>query len=172
MGGRFRRPRCQRGHSAASSAVISPDPRRGGQFDNVPCCCNGSAYRWRSSNRPPIDYTELIQIEAVGPDGKAYSAAGTLIGKGNNPRITRIDGRDGEVPPRQAAGAENADCPAWWHGGRSSARAASRSRHVASRARRGTAYMVVRVDSEPSRRRPAGDQIQPGHARWRSSWQL
>src|SRR4051812_3262574 len=42
-------------------------------------------------------YSELIQVEAVAPDGSVYSAAGTLIGKGNQPRIVSINGREVEV---------------------------------------------------------------------------
>jgi D-3-phosphoglycerate dehydrogenase len=48
------------------------------------------------------DYTELIQVEAIAPNGKTYSAAGTLIGKINSPRITAINGREVEAVPGTA----------------------------------------------------------------------
>ena len=43
------------------------------------------------------DFTELIQIEAAGPDGSVHSAAGTLIGKASSPRIVSVNGRAVEV---------------------------------------------------------------------------
>jgi D-3-phosphoglycerate dehydrogenase len=42
-------------------------------------------------------YTELIRVEAGAPDGEFYSAAGTLGGKGNEPRIVSINRREVEV---------------------------------------------------------------------------
>ena len=42
-------------------------------------------------------YTELIHVEAIAPDNAVYSAAGTLIGKANQPRIVNINGREVEV---------------------------------------------------------------------------
>lgn len=45
------------------------------------------------------DYTELVMVEAVTADGRSFSAAGTLIGKANSPRITAINGREVEAAP-------------------------------------------------------------------------
>ena len=45
------------------------------------------------------DYNELIQVEAVAADGSVYSAAGTLLGKANSPRIVAINGREVEAQP-------------------------------------------------------------------------
>ena len=70
------------------------------------------------------DYTGLIQVEAVAPGGTVVSAVGSLIGKTSQPRIVgTILGRDG---------VNIADM--------------SLSRLTPG----GTAYMVVRVDTEPS----------------------
>ena len=46
-----------------------------------------------------IDYTELIKVEAECANGESVSAEGTLIGKGNAPRIVAINGREVEVEP-------------------------------------------------------------------------
>jgi len=43
------------------------------------------------------DYTELVQVEALGADGETWSASGTLIGKASSPRIVSINGRGVEV---------------------------------------------------------------------------
>jgi len=100
------------------------------------------------------DYTELIQIETQGADDRVYSAAGTLIGKGNNPRIVGINGRDVEVV---AVGKllvlENVDVPGMVGTvgtilGKDGVNIADMS--LSRLKRGGTAYMVVRVDSEPS----------------------
>jgi len=45
------------------------------------------------------DYTELVQVEAVAADGQAFSAAGTLLGKGNSPRLVALNGREVEAAP-------------------------------------------------------------------------
>lgn len=45
------------------------------------------------------DYTELIRVEAHCADGSTVSAEGTLIGKGNSPRVVSINGREVEVEP-------------------------------------------------------------------------
>lgn len=45
------------------------------------------------------DYTELVQVEAVTADGVTSSAAGTLIGKANSPRVVSINGREVEASP-------------------------------------------------------------------------
>jgi D-3-phosphoglycerate dehydrogenase len=46
------------------------------------------------------DYTELIQVEAVCERGEQVSAAGTLLGKGNTPRLVALNGREVEATPR------------------------------------------------------------------------
>ncbi|MDQ8204456.1 phosphoglycerate dehydrogenase [Pelagicoccus sp. SDUM812003] len=46
-----------------------------------------------------VDYTELIKVEAVCGNGESVSAEGTLIGKGNSPRIVSVNGREVEVEP-------------------------------------------------------------------------
>jgi len=45
------------------------------------------------------DYTELIKVEAQCANNESVSAEGTLIGKGNAPRIVNINGREVEVDP-------------------------------------------------------------------------
>ena len=45
------------------------------------------------------DYNELIQVEAVQAGGAAVSAAGTLLGKGNTPRLIALNGREVEAAP-------------------------------------------------------------------------
>jgi D-3-phosphoglycerate dehydrogenase len=110
------------------------------------------------------DYTELIQVEAEGPDGRVYSAGGTLIGKGNKPRIISINGRDVEVAAEgKLLVLENVDVPGMVGTvgtilGRDGVNIADMS---LSRLTQGdTAYMVVRVDSEPS---PAARQEIKSH---------
>ena len=44
------------------------------------------------------DYTELIRVEAMDAEGKAYSIEGTLIGKSQNPRLTLVNERHVESP--------------------------------------------------------------------------
>jgi D-3-phosphoglycerate dehydrogenase len=44
------------------------------------------------------DYTELIRVEAIDAQGKAYSIEGTLIGKSHNPRLTHVNERTVESP--------------------------------------------------------------------------
>ncbi len=99
-------------------------------------------------------YTELIQVEAVAPDGAVFSAAGTLIGKGNQPRIVSINGREVEVAAEgQLLVLENIDQPGMVGEvgtilGKDKVNIADMS---LSRLTPGaTAYMVVRVDHEPS----------------------
>jgi D-3-phosphoglycerate dehydrogenase len=102
------------------------------------------------------DYTELIQVEATGTDGVMRSAAGTLIGKSNTPRIVAINGRAVEVA---ATGKlliiENSDEPGMigYVGtllGQDGVNIAnmSLSRQEAGQ----TALMVINLDSEPSAR--------------------
>lgn len=43
------------------------------------------------------DYTELILVEGFSADDQTYSAAGTLIGKQNLPRLVAVDGSDVEA---------------------------------------------------------------------------
>lgn len=99
------------------------------------------------------DYTELVSVEAVA-DGKSYSAQGILIGRSGQPRIVGINGREVEV---EASGKllvlENKDQPGMVGTvgtilGKDGVNIAdmSLSRLIPG----GTAYMVVRVDTEPS----------------------
>lgn len=44
------------------------------------------------------DYSELIKVEAVCPDGNPYTIAGTLIGRNGQPRLVQIHQRDLEIP--------------------------------------------------------------------------
>ena len=52
-----------------------------------------------SKSNERIDYTELIRVEAKCSNGESVSAEGTLMGKGNSPRIVSINGREVEVDP-------------------------------------------------------------------------
>jgi D-3-phosphoglycerate dehydrogenase len=100
------------------------------------------------------DYTDLIEVEATAGDGSVHSARGTLLGKGNEPRIVGINGREVEVA---AVGSllvlENKDQPGMVGAvgtllGNDGVNIADMS---LSRLTPGeTAYMVVRVDHEPS----------------------
>lgn len=100
------------------------------------------------------DYTELIQVEAVSPEGQTFSALGTLIGKANDPRVVSINEREVEVAAEgKLLVIENADQPGMVGTigtilGKDGVNIAdmSLSRLQAG----GTAYMVVRVDTEPS----------------------
>jgi D-3-phosphoglycerate dehydrogenase len=111
------------------------------------------------------DYTELIQVEAVAPDGAVFSAAGTLIGKGNQPRIVNINGREVEVAAEgKLLVLENLDRPGMvgevgtiLGGDRVNIADMSLSRLTPG----GTAYMVVRVDHEPSE---GARKVIKGHA--------
>jgi D-3-phosphoglycerate dehydrogenase / 2-oxoglutarate reductase len=100
------------------------------------------------------DYNELVQVEAMGAGGAAWSAAGTLIGKASSPRVVSINGRAVEVA---ATGKlliiENSDEPGMigYVGtllGRDRVNIAnmSLSRQEAGQ----TALMVINLDSEPS----------------------
>jgi D-3-phosphoglycerate dehydrogenase len=99
-------------------------------------------------------YTDLIQVEATDADKKTFSAAGSLIGKNNEPRIVNINGREVEVlADGKLLVLENLDRPGMVGEvgtilGRDKVNIADMS---LSRLSPGsTAYMVVRVDSEPS----------------------
>ncbi|MFT3780649.1 MAG: phosphoglycerate dehydrogenase [Nibricoccus sp.] len=100
------------------------------------------------------DYTELIRVEAVAADGATFSAQGTLIGKAAQPRIVGINGREVEV---EASGKllvlENVDQPGMVGLvgtllGKDHVNIADMS--LSRLTPGGTAYMVVRVDTEPS----------------------
>jgi D-3-phosphoglycerate dehydrogenase len=99
-------------------------------------------------------YTELIQVEAVTPEGKVFSAAGTLIGKGNQPRIVNINSREVEVAAEgKLLVLENVDQPGMVGTigtilGKANVNIADMS--LSRLTPGGTAYMVVRVDTEPS----------------------
>ena len=99
-------------------------------------------------------YTELIQVEAVAPDGNVHSAAGTLIGKGNQPRVIEINGREVEVvADGKLLVLENLDVPGMVGQigtilGNDKVNIADMS--LSRLTPGGTAYMVVRVDTETS----------------------
>ncbi len=100
------------------------------------------------------DYTELIQVEAVAPDGAVRSAIGTLIGKAGQPRIVGINGREVEVAAEgKLLVLENMDQPGMVGTvgtilGKDGVNIADMS--LSRLTPGGTAYMVVRVDTEPS----------------------
>jgi D-3-phosphoglycerate dehydrogenase / 2-oxoglutarate reductase len=99
-------------------------------------------------------YTDLIKVEALAGDGTVSSASGTLIGKGNQPRIIEINGREVEVvADGKLLVLENLDVPGMvgqvgtiLGNDRVNIADMSLSRLTPG----GTAYMVVRVDHEPS----------------------
>ena len=47
------------------------------------------------------DYTELVRLDALTPQGRAYSIEGTLIGKVQKPRIVGINNRAVEASPEK-----------------------------------------------------------------------
>ena len=99
------------------------------------------------------DYTELIQVEAVSPDSGVFSAVGTLTGKSNQPRIVGINGREVEVVAEgKLLVLENIDQPGMVGTigtilGKAGVNIADMS--LSRLTPGGTAYMVVRVDTEP-----------------------
>jgi D-3-phosphoglycerate dehydrogenase len=99
-------------------------------------------------------YSELIQVEAIAPDGTVFSASGTLIGKGNQPRIVNINGREVEVlADGKLLVLENIDQPGMVGTigtilGKANVNIADMS--LSRLTPGGTAYMVVRVDTEPA----------------------
>jgi D-3-phosphoglycerate dehydrogenase len=107
------------------------------------------------------DYTDLIQVEATAPDASAYSATGTLSGKSSQPRIVGINGREVEVAAEgKLLVLENIDQPGMVGTigtllGRDGVNIADMS--LSRLTPGGTAYMVVRVDTEPSAK--ARDEI-------------
>ena len=98
-------------------------------------------------------YTDLMSVEAVAADGSTHSALGTLIGKGNQPRIVGINGREVEVAAEgKLLVLENIDQPGMVGTvgtilGKAKVNIADMS--LSRLAPGGTAYMVVRVDQEP-----------------------
>jgi D-3-phosphoglycerate dehydrogenase len=100
------------------------------------------------------DYTDLIEVEATGGDGSVSSARGTLIGKSNSPRIVGINGREVEVAAEGSLLVlENNDQPGMVGAvgtllGQDGVNIADMS--LSRLTPGGTAYMVVRVDHEPS----------------------
>jgi D-3-phosphoglycerate dehydrogenase len=99
-------------------------------------------------------YTELIHVEAVAPDHSVYSVAGTLAGKANQPRIVGVNGREVEVAAEgKLLVLENLDQPGMVGEvgtilGQDKVNIADMS--LSRLTPGGTAYMVVRVDTEPS----------------------
>jgi D-3-phosphoglycerate dehydrogenase len=99
-------------------------------------------------------YTELIYVEAFGTDDIVYSAAGTLAGKANQPRIVGINEREVEVAAEgKLLVLENLDQPGMVGEvgtilGKDKVNIADMS--LSRLTPGGTAYMVVRVDTEPS----------------------
>ncbi len=110
-------------------------------------------------------YTDLIKVEATAADGTVHSASGTLIGKGNQPRIVEINGREVEViADGKLLVLENLDQPGMV--GQVGTILGTDKVNIADMSLSrltpgGTAYMVVRVDSEPS---ADARQIIKGHA--------
>jgi D-3-phosphoglycerate dehydrogenase len=101
-----------------------------------------------------VDYTELIEVSARTAGGETHRAQGTLLGKAAQPRIIGINGREVEVAAEgKLLVLENLDQPGMVGEigtllGRDGVNIADMS---LSRLEPGeTAYMVVRVDSEPS----------------------
>ncbi|MCC5024863.1 MAG: phosphoglycerate dehydrogenase [Candidatus Synoicihabitans palmerolidicus] len=99
------------------------------------------------------DYTDLIQVEVIDPQGESHRALGTLMGKAQDPRVVGINGREVEVAADgKLLVLENLDQPGMVGEvgsllGRAGVNIADMS---LSRLVQGeTAYMVVRVDSEP-----------------------
>ena len=99
-------------------------------------------------------YTELMRVEAIAADGTTHSAQGTLIGKANQPRVVGINGREVEVAAEgKLLVLENVDQPGMVGTigtilGKAGVNIADMS--LSRLAPGGTAYMVVRVDTEPS----------------------
>ncbi len=110
-------------------------------------------------------YTELIHVEAIAPGGGNTSAAGTLAGKANQPRIVGINGREVEVAAEgKLLVLENLDQPGMVGEvgtilGQDKVNIADMS--LSRLTPGGTAYMVVRVDNEPSEN---ARQVIKGHA--------
>ena len=102
----------------------------------------------------PCNYAELITVEAVAASGEVFGASGTLMGKTNEPRIVGINGREVEVAAEgKLLVLENLDQPGMVGSvgtllGKDKVNIADMS--LSRLTPGGTAYMVVRVDTEPS----------------------
>lgn len=100
------------------------------------------------------DYSELIRVDVESADGARFSAAGTIMGRGLQPRIVEINDREVEVAAEgKLLVLENLDQPGMVGVigsilGKDAVNIADMS--LSRLAPGGTAYMVVRVDSEPS----------------------
>ena len=100
------------------------------------------------------DYTDLVEVEATAGDGTVHSARGTLLGKANEPRVVGINGREVEVAAEGSLLVlENIDKPGMVGAvgtllGNDGVNIADMS--LSRLTPGGTAYMVVRVDHEPS----------------------
>src|SRR5690606_21079171 len=100
------------------------------------------------------DYTELMKVEAVTGSGEIFSAEGTFTGKTNEPRLVGINGREVEVAAEgDLLVLENNDQPGMVGLigtllGKDGVNIADMS--LSRLTPGGTAYMVVRVDHEPS----------------------
>ncbi len=46
-----------------------------------------------------VDYSELIEVKTVSSEGQEQTVKGTLLGKGNDPRIVEVDGQAIEARP-------------------------------------------------------------------------
>ena len=107
-----------------------------------------------TSSNVACDYSELITVEAINSTGEVFSASGTLIGKTNEPRIVGINGREVEVAAEgKLLVLENIDQPGMVGAvgtllGKDKVNIADMS--LSRLTPGGTAYMVVRVDTEPS----------------------
>ncbi len=99
-------------------------------------------------------YTDLIEVAAVAADGTICSAQGTFTGRGNQPRIVGINGREVEVAAEgKLLVIENNDQPGMVGTvgtilGKDGVNIADMS--LSRLAAGGRALLVVRVDSEPS----------------------
>jgi D-3-phosphoglycerate dehydrogenase len=100
------------------------------------------------------DYTELVQVEAVQADGAVVSAVGTLLGKGNTPRLVGLNGREVEAAPAgELLVYENSDEPGiigmvGTLMGRAGVNIAAMS--LSRTIEGGTALTVLNLDSEPA----------------------
>jgi D-3-phosphoglycerate dehydrogenase len=98
-------------------------------------------------------YTDLIGVEAVAADGSSHSAQGTFFGRGNEPRIVGVNGREVEVAAEgKLLVLENQDQPGMVGAigtilGKAGVNIADMS--LSRLTPGGIAYMVVRVDTEP-----------------------
>ncbi len=101
-----------------------------------------------------VDYAELILVEALQAGGATVSATGTLLGKGNSPRIVALNGREVEaVPTGKLLIYENIDQPGiigmvGTLMGREKVNIAAMS--LSRTTEGGTALTVLNLDSEPA----------------------